>query len=382
MSFGWREPASCHASRSKSGERRRAHRERVVKITFVLPFAGLSGGIKVVAIYARALSKSGHDVTVVSLPWRQPTRLDRLKAFARGRSLPSPPFQSPYLDDLGTRHVVLDSHRPVTDRDLPDADVVVATWWETAEWVAGLSPRKGRKFYLLQDYEVFPYLPVDRVIATYALPLTRIAVSRYIRDMLRQNHGIDDVTVVNNGIDLEHFSVPARVKPDAFRVGFLYQTSPRKNTGLALDIVNRARLDLPGLHVIAFGSCGAVADYPVPDWVDYHVNPKQDLIPELYGSCTAWLFTSTSEGFGLPILEAMACGTPVIATRAGAAPDLIDGRNGVLVEPSVDAFMTELERFRAMSTEDWLASSRQARATAEANTWEASVEQFERILHL
>lgn len=351
-----------------------------MKITFVLPFAGLSGGIKVVAIYARALARRGHDVTVVSLPWRQPSRLERLKAFVKGRALPSAPAKTPYLDASGARHVVLDAHRPVTDRDLPDADVVVATWWETAEWVAALSPRKGRKFYLLQDYEVFPYLPVERVMATYALPLTKIAVSQYIRNMLKEHHSIEDVAVVNNGVDLDHFSVPARTKPDRFTVGFLYQTSPRKNTGLALDVVRKARLDLPGLHVVAFGSSAAVPEYPMPEWIDYHVNPRQERIPGLYASCTAWLFTSASEGFGLPILEAMACGTPVIGTHAGAAPDLIDGRNGVLVAASVDAFMVQLDRFRGMSAETWHEASRHARSTAEANSWENSVDRFERML--
>lgn len=82
----------------------------------------------------------------------------------------------------------------------------------------------------------------------------------------------------------------------------------------------------------------------------------------------------------MPILEAMACGTPVIATPAGAAPDLIDGLNGVLVEPSVEAFVAQLDLFRTMSAEAWLEASRHARATAEANTWEDAVERFERIL--
>ena len=43
--------------------------------------------------------------------------------------------------------------------------VVIATWWETAEWVAGLSPRKGAKAYFLQHHEVHPGQPVDRVRA-------------------------------------------------------------------------------------------------------------------------------------------------------------------------------------------------------------------------
>ncbi|MCA1905523.1 MAG: glycosyltransferase family 4 protein [Desulfarculus sp.] len=59
--------------------------------------------------------------------------------------------------------------------------------------------------------------------------------------------------------------------------------------------------------------------------------PDADL-PALFGACAAFVFPSLYEGFGLPPLEAMACGAPVVAARAGAVPEVV-GSAGLLVEP-------------------------------------------------
>jgi len=59
--------------------------------------------------------------------------------------------------------------------------------------------------------------------------------------------------------------------------------------------------------------------------------PDADL-PALFGECAAFVFPSLYEGFGLPPLEAMACGAPVVAARAGAVPEVV-GSAGLLVEP-------------------------------------------------
>ena len=54
---------------------------------------------------------------------------------------------------------------------------------------------------------------------------------------------------------------------------------------------------------------------------------------DLYNLCAVYVFASWHEGFGLPVLEAMACGIPVIATRCGGPDSIIkDGENGYLVE--------------------------------------------------
>ena len=62
----------------------------------------------------------------------------------------------------------------------------------------------------------------------------------------------------------------------------------------------------------------------------------QDL-PALYSAADLFCFPSLYEGFGLPPLEAMACGTPVICSNSSSLPEVV-GNAGILVEPTADAF--------------------------------------------
>ena len=63
---------------------------------------------------------------------------------------------------------------------------------------------------------------------------------------------------------------------------------------------------------------------------------KEDL-PALYSAAELFCFPSLYEGFGLPPLEAMACGTPVISSDSSSLPEVV-GNSGLLVEPAADAF--------------------------------------------
>jgi glycosyltransferase involved in cell wall biosynthesis len=59
----------------------------------------------------------------------------------------------------------------------------------------------------------------------------------------------------------------------------------------------------------------------------------EDALPGLYSKATLFVFPSLDEGFGLPILEAMACGTPVIASDGGALPEVV-GSAGLIFKLS------------------------------------------------
>jgi glycosyltransferase involved in cell wall biosynthesis len=114
-----------------------------------------------------------------------------------------------------------------------------------------------------------------------------------------------------------------------------------------------------------------VNEEELPEGARFEVAPRQDRIAEIYASCDCWLFTSSEEGYGLPILEAMSCGTPVVATRAGAAPELLASGGGILVDSDDPKDLADaVERILNLDDASWRAMSRAARAEAEKHSWD------------
>jgi hypothetical protein len=140
-----------------------------MKITFVLPTLSLTGGMRVLSIYTELLQNRGEKIFIVSTPPGQATLIQQLRSLLRGRGWQSPPKkEQSHFDKVDVESRVLETYCPITDKDIPDADIIMATWWETAEWVAKLSPSKGTKVYFLQNYEAFDYVPKGRVESTKA----------------------------------------------------------------------------------------------------------------------------------------------------------------------------------------------------------------------
>ena len=76
---------------------------------------------------------------------------------------------------------------------------MVATLWEPAEWVARLPPSKGATvFFITTPRRCPPYFPVERVDATWPLPLHKIVVSQWLADLARTGYGDEDVSLVSN----------------------------------------------------------------------------------------------------------------------------------------------------------------------------------------
>src|SRR5690606_12645868 len=146
--------------------------------------------------------------------------------------------------------------------------------------------------------------------------------------------------------------------------------------------IELARREVPDLHVVAFGPPEEFAHLPLPAGAEYHGGVPDAALPGLYGKSDMWLFTSRREGFGLPILEAMACRTPVIATPAGAAPLVLSHGGGRLLpacepQPMARAII-DIAR---MDEPQWRTLSDAARDTALRYPWSAAIDAFERGLH-
>ena len=169
-----------------------------MKINFVIPFKRLSGGIRVVFLYANYLVGKGHDVVcympMVSYKGKDQSALFRLKA-----SL-SNTFKPEHWFDAKFKLKIVPVIKP---KFIRDADVTIATAWQTAYDVKKLPHRCGKKVYFVQDYEVFNGEAKD-VDRSYQLGLHTITITRQLAQRLKERFGVD-AEVIYNGLDQAEF---------------------------------------------------------------------------------------------------------------------------------------------------------------------------------
>jgi glycosyltransferase involved in cell wall biosynthesis len=354
-----------------------------MRITFVSPTVDLGGGTRVIVAHAKALERRGHVVRIVSLPPRLVPFRRKVKSFLKGNGWPGDPGPPvSHLDGSGLDHHVLERNRPVTDDDVPGADVVIATWWETAEWVYALAASKGTKVYFIQGYEVFPFLPIDRVHNTYRLPMHKIVVAKWLANLMAQRYGDRFVDVVPNSVDRKLFFAEERGKQPVPTVGFVYSPGSIKGADVTLQAIARLRQKLDNLRVISFGAVHPPPALALDSQIQFQCTPRQEDIRLFYAQCDAWIIGSRSEGFSLPALEAMACRTPVVATRTGWPEEAItSGENGVLVDvDDLNGLVSGVESVLSLPDVEWRRLSRNAYETAAAGSWEESARKFESAL--
>ena len=353
-----------------------------MRITFVLPPVNMSGGIRVVSIYARALEAKGHDVFLVSTPPAKTPLKTKLKSVLKGSGWPSNSNSSSYLDGTGLNHHVLERYRPPADDDVPDADVVIATWWKTAEWVNALSASKGTKVYFIQHHEVHSHLPVMRCRATYDLPLHKVVIARWLQDVMCTEYGDTMVDLVPNSVDHDQFFAAERGKQPVPTLGFLYSPIPFKGVDVTLQGIDLLRGKIANLRVIAFGTRTPQRGSDFDSRIEFYQSPAQENIRDIYAQCDVWVTASQTEGFNLPAMEAMACRTPVVSTKAGwPAEAIVDSKNGYLVNvDDVEALAKCIYKVLSMDDDEWREMSQNAFDTVKDSTWQTSANLFEKAL--
>src|SRR5205085_7399019 len=197
-------------------------------------------------------------------------------------------------------------------------------------------------------------------------------------DLARDRFGDNEVSLVPNSVDLLQFQSPPRGKQEVPTAGLMYSLVSFKGCEVSLKAFEMASKVVPRLKLVSFGYRDPVPELPLPPGAQFVRQPAQNALRDIYGQCDMWLFSSRSEGFGLPLLEAMACRTPVIATPAGAAPDLLAGGGGILVPRDDSAGMARaIEKITAMPEGAWREMSDKAYATASRYTWDDATTRFD-----
>lgn len=355
-----------------------------MKVTFVLPLADMGGGCRVVATYAHRLIQRGHDVVVVHHPYT--TLRGRVSSalgwiFSKERWNPS----RTHLDLLNVPQIRLSDAQSVVDDTIPNADVVIATGYTTANEVLALSPEKGVKAYFLQGYEaVLQGADQESVNKTWTYPMRKIVVAPWLDEIARRDFGDSSAIIVTNGVDIQHFTAPPRDKRSRPTVGFIFSHPDCKGSDVAIKAFIELKQTIPHLRLVSFGNSWRRRlrnGLRLPRWAEYDVLPSQARIRNLYAQCDVWVCASRSEGFGLPLLEAMSCRTPVVSTPIGIAPELAKQGGLCLVPFDVPWELAhELRRIIELSEDDWSTLSEEAYRTAQKYDIEQSALQFEKAL--
>lgn len=170
-----------------------------------------------------------------------------------------------------------------------------------------------------------------------------IVLSQHMRAAILERKLVDEarVTVIPNapGLSAASGACGGRVWPGPFAL-MVGTIQPRKNVALAAGAFGASTFAQQGMLLIAGALgyrgaeiVGAVRREPRTECVRFLGRVSDEMLVGLLAQAEFVLMPSLDEGFGLPALEAMACGTPVIAARAGTVPEVV-GEDALLLEPN------------------------------------------------
>jgi len=172
-----------------------------------------------------------------------------------------------------------------------------------------------------------------------------VTYSEFMRNQIVTWYGVnrEKIAVVPNGVNLKKFSDCAgklllEGDPAILYVGYL---SRFKSVDLLICAVSKLRSELPNmkLHIVGHGNKAEFELLAMKKQVEkivvFHGQANPEAVPLYYRSADFCVFPSRRDSAGLTLLEAMASGTPVIASNRGGTPEIIThGENGILFEPN------------------------------------------------
>jgi glycosyltransferase involved in cell wall biosynthesis len=215
-----------------------------------------------------------------------------------------------------------------------------------------------------------------------------IAISDHAYQKLTTAYGLDveKVTMIPHGVDTEWFYPrenrhPA-VSQEQITLLYVGRLGARKGLDLALEAL--AEVDIQNVEFLIAGTGRhedtlreLAHDLDIADSVRFLGYVSDEQLPLLYSSADAFILPSKYEGFGLVLLEAMACGTPVIGADAGGIPTAIDTcGSGFTPNRTVSQFAKSIEKI-IQNDETRIAMSETGLQASQQASWRTVAEKVE-----
>ncbi|RDZ44869.1 glycosyltransferase family 1 protein [Haloferax sp. Atlit-10N] len=216
-----------------------------------------------------------------------------------------------------------------------------------------------------------------------------IAISDHAYEQLTTSYGLDvaDVEMIPHGVDTDWFyprdeQHPA-VDPDKTTLLYVGRLGARKGLRLGLQAV--AQVNDPNLEFLIAGTGrheerlrDLAAELGIENRIRFLGYVADEELPKLYSSADVFILPSRYEGFGLVLLEAVACGTPVIGVDAGGIPTAVQEDSGIVARRDVGSVARAIT---ALCSDE---STRRNLTEATLNdstslSWESAITKVERV---
>lgn len=290
-----------------------------IRIIFVLQTLGYSGGIKIAVEHANRLAERGFATEIWALDdktvWPNKVPIRSFKTYPK----------------------------MIAELEKQEA-IKVATWWETAfpVWISSI--KNGIAVNFLQEIESWFY-PDDpdaqrTVISCYRKEFKNLTTSSFNLDEIMQL-GLK-AELIPCGYDETMYKVLPDIKKRDDVMLAVGRSFFQKNFDFTLKSWKKLAEKRPNMWL--FGSEPDMKS--LDDKISYRFKPSDEEVNVLYNEATAFVQTSRHEGFCLPLLEAMAAGTPVICTDSHGNRDFcIDEKTALMVDhDDVDGLSRAIRR--------------------------------------
>jgi glycosyltransferase involved in cell wall biosynthesis len=372
-----------------------------MKINFTLWSTMMNGGVRATFEVINGLSRLGHEITVTALDgdhswfpleadvnYVQPPKL--LKIFnpiikkKYGRPL-SYLITEPILTKMGFN---IDYIKHLY-KAIPECDINVATWYPTCYSV--FRSGKGIPFYFFQDFEELALMEGPYHYKMFReslyLPFNIITISSWLKEWIKENYG-KDAAVCGDGINHDVFYPRQNILNDikGHKVMGLFAELEYKGNQDLIDALNIAVDDIPDIHLIAVSSKKRIFEKLLNENkfkfnYTFFERPDDEKLAELYSSSDIFAFPSHIEGFGLPPLEAMACGTPVVTTDCLGVRDYVKNEeNSIMVPPKQPTELAEGIKKIVQDKDLSELFKKNGLKTAKSFTWDNVASKFEKML--
>ena len=218
--------------------------------------------------------------------------------------------------------------------------------------------------YRISRHRWYSFLKMQKKVAPY--------IKRIITPSKSSKQGIIDefncnkanITVINNGIDTNEFSPVNEVTRNELRLITTASADvPLKGLDFSLKALKKLKKDFPNMHLIVIGLIKKgghteklIKKLGLENDVTFKSNLTKNEIKDCYSKSSIAIVSSLYEGFGYPVIEAMSCEVPLIATNVSSIPELtsefaklVDPKNEEMIYQSVKDILAEYDKYKKIA---------------------------------